>query len=93
MYSLVVFQTKEYNGECKDTACAEYRTRGLVFKDKEIAEAQYKDQIERAEAVIEYAKRHTATGHVYFKVGLLDEDGKPLQEWETNYDSEKKSKG
>ena len=93
MYQVGIFQSKNYFGASDSTAAAEGRTRILSFKKQAAAEAEYEDQVERAQAVLEYAKRHSDTSHIYFSVKLLydgADGGSPseLDSWNDSYNYE-----
>lgn len=90
MYQVGIFQSKVYNGDCKGTALSEGRTRVLSFATAEDAVREFNDQVERAQAVLEYAKRHAATSEIYFSVKMLNEKGEivPEYNWSSSYNTE-----
>ena len=83
MYQVGIFQSKVYTGECKGKALSEGRTRVLSFAEAEDAVIEFNDQVERAQAVLEYSKRHKATAQIYFSVKML-KDGESIPEYNWN---------
>lgn len=80
-YQVCVIESKAYNGDCKETATHEHRTRALTFLDFKNAVAEFEKQVQKARSVAEYAKRHKSMEEMHVLIDILHNGTEPDNEY------------